>query len=52
MTDVRQRIDVQTDHRGHTARALFAGLLHEPAALPHELQPGREIDHAGGDERA
>ena len=51
VTDGRQRIGVQTDHRGHTARILFTRLLHEAATLPHQLQPGWKIHHAGGDER-
>ena len=51
MTDGGQRVGVETDHRGHAARVLFTRLLHEAATLPHQLQPGWEIDHAGGDER-
>ena len=42
---------VQTDHRPHRPRPLAAGLLHQPAARPHESQGLGKGEHSSRHQR-
>ena len=42
---------VETVDRGHAARTMVAGLLHQPAALADQPQRVAEVQRAGGDQR-